>query len=598
MSLLRKIKHTIIYSFLIPLARELKSYARTPYEKWKNSTFRFLLAGICEKFGIKHRMEIPVAKQWAKIIKNSSVSANLSKAPKATGPRILFATGYSFPSDASRMALESILAKSLQLRGAQIVSLSCKKALPACEWNCYGNHSLSIGNYGPRMFSKTKLDKCNLCTRYNSNLYKQLNIPQISFSDFIEPGDLQRLSQIVDAQSYKSYDDFVYKGIKVGEHARSSVMRSLLRGTLEDDAYTRWLYRRYLISALFITELTERIFAAIRPERVIAVHGIYVTHGTICEIARKHNIPVVVYGIPYRQGTVWLSHDDTYHRTLVTEPTSLWENLSLTPEQERHLDSYLDSKRAGGRDYVNYHPNPLENRKKIIEELDLNPNKPIISLFTNVIWDAQIYYKYNAFENIIDWLLQTIRYFSYRPELQLVIRVHPAEVKGGIPTNQPIISEIKKYIEIFPKNIKIVPPESNVSSYTLAEMSQAALIYGTKTGLEIAIRGIPVIVAGETFNRGKGFTYDVGSSKQYFSLLDRITNLPRNSPEMISRAKKFAYHLFFRRMIDFPLLQFDAYTFRGTKLKFQHLEDLLPGNNRNLDIICKGILNGSPFIVD
>ena len=62
-----------------------------------------------------------------------------------------------------------------------------------------------------------------------------------------------------------------------------------------------------------------------------------------------------------------------------------------------------------------------------------------------------------------------------------------------------------------------------------------------------------VVVAGETLCRGKGFTCDISSASEYFALLDRIETLPRNSPERIERVRRYAYHLFLRRMIDFPL---------------------------------------------
>lgn len=596
MTLLKQIKHFVKNSAMEPVAWELYSYYNYLQRTWKNSTGASLVNNTARAFSIKYEVEFPLHKQWAQVMHNSQ--SLLTKRSVATGPRVLFATSYGFKP--YRLASESILAKSLQFRGAQVMSLACNKTLPACEWNRCGNHNPSPGSYGPRMFTRTKMDVCRNCTHAVLDLYKQVGIPQILLNDFLRTDDMQRLVKIVDTQPYEKYDDFIYKDIKVSEHARSSVLRSLKRGTLQDDEYTRWLYRRYMISTMLLTDLTERLFAAIQPERVVAVHGVYMTHGTICEIARKHNIPVVVYGIPYRKGTIWLSHNDTYHRTLITEPTSRWEHLSLTPENERKLDTYMRSKiSGGGYDYVSYHPNPILDKEVLVRELGLDVKHPIVSLFTNVLYDAQIYYDCNAFDNMIDWLFQTIKYFARKTEFQLVIRVHPAEAKGGFPTNQPITGEIRNQFPILPKNVKVIPPESDLSSYTLADISHASLIYATKMGLEIAIRGVPLIVAGETLCRRKGFSYDVETKEQYFKLLDSIPDLPRNSPEMIERAKKFAYHLFFRRMIDFPLFSTtDWISAKAAKLQFQHLEELLPGNNRNLDTICDGILNGSPFVVD
>ena len=43
---------------------------------------------------------------------------------------------------------------------------------------------------------------------------------------------------------------------------------------------------------------------------------------------------------------------------------------------------------------------------------------------------------------------------------------------------------------------------------------------------------IPVIVAGEAFYRNKGFTYDANSRSEYYSLLDKIPELEKNSEEV------------------------------------------------------------------
>lgn len=595
MKLMLKIKNRLKASALGPIAWELYYfYTKVIRHKWQNSCVPYHLANIINRLGVSYKVESGLPKQWKNVMRNSRL--DLPNTVEVSGRRVLFATCWGFGPP--MLAQESVLAKSLQLRGSQVVSLACNKSLPGCAWNPCGNHNPPPGNYGPRMFQITRLDKCRVCTQAIFDMYSQAKIPCLSLADYVYPDDMERLTRIVDGLPYEEYDDFSYKSINVAEHARSTVLRSLLRGTLQDDDYTRWLYRRYLISAMLLTDLTERLFEDFKPERVVAVHGIYVEHGTICEVARKHDIPVVVYGIPYRKGTIWLSHNDTYHRTLVTEPVSEWEHLSLTQEQERRLDAYLGSKLSGGRDYVNYHPNPVLDKDVLIKELGLNIEKPVISMFTNVLWDAQIVYDSNAFDDMLDWLFQTIDYFKRRSDLQLVIRVHPAEAKGRYITNQPIVGEIRNHYPVLPENVKLIHPESNLSSYTLAEISRAALIYGTKMGLEIAIRGVPLIVAGETLSRGKGFSYDVETKEEYFDLLDRVLDLPRNSPEMTARARKFAYHLFFRRMIDFPFFYTDPMKIKGGELCFQDLDALLPGKNNNLDAVCDGILNGSHFVVD
>jgi hypothetical protein len=61
------------------------------------------------------------------------------------------------------------------------------------------------------------------------------------------------------------------------------------------------------------------------------------------------------------------------------------------------------------------------------------------------------------------------------------------------------------------------------------------------------------------------------------------------------RALTYAYHFFFRRMI--PL---DAVEGTGQwpfcRVAVSGVEDLMPGHDPGLDVICGGILTKSPFI--
>ena len=196
---------------------------------------------------------------------------------------------------------------------------------------------------------------------------------------------------------------------------------------------------------------------------------------------------------------------------------------------------------------------------------------------------------------MLDWLLQTIHYFTNRPDLQLAIRIHPAEVRGAIPSRQPIVTEIANAYPDLPHNICIIPPESQISTYVLCENSDAAIIYGTKTGVELTAMGIPVIVAGEAWIRGKGLTEDATSPENYFSLLDKLPYGQRLSEQQRNRAMKYAFHFFFRRFIPINFMQPCTQNV-PYEIMIHGLEDLLPGRDAGLDVLCNGILEGSEYI--
>ena len=56
--------------------------------------------------------------------------------------------------------------------------------------------------------------------------------------------------------------------------------------------------------------------------------------------------------------------------------------------------------------------------------------------------------------------------------------------------------------------------------YELMESADFGLVYTSTTGLEMALRGKPVIVAGQTHYRDRGFTVDVSNREEFVAAID------------------------------------------------------------------------------
>jgi hypothetical protein len=115
-------------------------------------------------------------------------------------------------------------------------------------------------------------------------------------------------------------------------------------------------------------------------------------------------------------------------------------------------------------------------------------------------------------------------------------------------------------------------------------------------GVELTSTGLPVIVAGEAWIRNKGLTYDASSPEEYFRILARLPFAERLSPAQLARARRYAYHFFFNRMIPLPFIEPKA-GYPIYRLKLDTLRQLLPGQSPGLDTICDGILARAPFVL-
>ena len=257
---------------------------------------------------------------------------------------------------------------------------------------------------------------------------------------------------------------------------------------------------------------------------------------------------------------------------------------------------YLESRRCGSRDWISFNRQPIESLEEISSSLGLDPNKPWIGMLTNVLWDAQLHYEANAFPSLLDWTVRTIEYFAGRPDLQLIIRAHPAEVSGQLPARQTISDELNQAFSVLPDNVFVIPAESQISTYEVMLNCDTVLIYATKMGIELSAFGVPVVVAGEAWIRNKGFSFDTSTPEEYFELLNQLPLNRRLDGPTKERARKYAYHYFFRRMIPLEFVQPGGGALFGFDLRLDSIDSLRPGQSLGLDVICDGILNGADFI--
>jgi hypothetical protein len=510
---------------------------------------------------------------------------------RATGPEVLIAT--SVAGFSALTTVESLLAVCLTLRGARVHTLLCDAVLPACL------RAEMPEVPDPRTIADDRLRSvlCPQCTATGEYVYAPLRLPGHTFGGLLTAGEREEARRLAASLPLPAIPTYRRGAVSIGEHAHAGALRYFASGNLGDEPYGEAVLRRYFEAALLAADATERL---LRRRPFVAAcfnHGIYAPQGVVGEVCRAASTRVVNWNVAYRKRCFIFSEGDTYHHTLLSEPSAAWEDMTWTPAMEQEILEYLRSRWNGTRDWIWFHEKPDEAFDEHARTLGLDRSRPIVGMLTNVMWDAQLHYRANAFPDMLTWAVHTIRYFAGRTDLQLLIRVHPAEIRGTMRSRQPILAELGKVFPTLPPNVFVIPPESPVSTYAAMAACDAVIIYGTKTGVELTSLGIPVIVGGEAWIRNKGLTHDATTPAQYVEILDRLPFGRRSDPDTVTRARKYAYHFFFRRMIPVrcmtPVSGWPPY-----RITVDGLEDLLPGRDPGLDVICDGILNGSPFVFE
>ncbi|MFY9941872.1 MAG: hypothetical protein WAK57_06835, partial [Desulfobacterales bacterium] len=508
----------------------------------KTLTAQKLLKKI-RKFAFPKKDKEDFGLAWRELLDAHRDAWQQARLAAADGPRVLIAT--STGGHGMAAPVESLLAMALTLRGASVSILLCDAFLPACSMATLGEIA------SPTEFIQSGLSntKCPKCHKKGRSIFGPLGLPIHWYSQLVSPGARQKLADLAGTTPLAAIPDFRLDGIAAGEHAMAGALRFFAKGDLDGEPHAEAVLRRYFQAALITTLAVRELLGRQAFDCAVFHHGIYVPMGLIGEVARQEGVRVVNWIQAYRKNCFIFSHEDTYHHTLMTEPVDRWEDMPWNAAIETQLLDYLKSRWQGTKDWIRFHDRPDFDLEAIEAEIGVDFAKPCVGLLTNVIWDAQLHYPANAFTNMLEWVLETIRYFVQRRDLQLLIRVHPAEITGFIPSRQKVVGEIRRAFASLPPNVFVIPPESRVSTYAAMSRCDCVIIYGTKTGVELTSVGIPVIVAGEAWIRNKGITLDAASRQAYFDMLAQLPLGRRLDAATTQRARKYAYHFFFRRMI-------------------------------------------------
>jgi hypothetical protein len=414
------------------------------------------------------------------------------------------------------VSVDVVLARALRARGHRIRFVLCDQVLPLCQTKHAG--------------WEHKWDRfCGQCYGFARRYIEAAGFEVLTFSELME----------VDPPTDERWASYV----------ESALLKHYRVGTLPDTpevAERRDLFRQ----TAAISASVGRRLVSMRPDRVIMSHGLYCTWGPARETLLEAEIPVVTSGPGKKKDTITLNWSVSSDNWDVSREWERVRDRPLTPEQNATLDAYLHSRRLHTEDARVYNFGAEESVEDTKARLQLDSEKPTFTLFTNVLWDAASAQREIAFSNPIEWVMETIKWFGSHPELQLVIKIHPSEIVIG--TKQPFAQEIARHVPSVPPNVRIIEPQEEVNSWSIAKVTDLGIVHTSTVGMELPLEGVPCMVVSKTHYRGKGFTEDVASREEYFEVLENWNGSRIDEETMRTLARRYAYVLFERYQLPFP----------------------------------------------
>ncbi len=470
--------------------------------------------------------------------------------------------------------IEFMCAAQLKLLGHQVIVIICD-GLPYSE---------------REIVDLPKVKSYKACLNRTKRYCNAYGIEYITINSFLNDDDKNKAKELA-SKGIDSIKNFSKNNINLGDYAKRNHAH-YFKGDIRPHGQFEKIYKSAFESAYLIESSFSKILLKYSGYDMISANGKFIQTGIPIELHKNLGGSFYTYE-HFRQGNGVLV--DKNKCSLEQNIDAVWNELkliNLTEDEKARLYHSFDLQQQSiSLKEDLWDENRIDDESEIISLLELDPTKKIIACFPNVYWDS-VHMGINAVsKDLTSWLEDMIKFANLNQEIQLIIRTHPGELKiANILQSKFTISDsLKDRFKKIPKNVKIIDPKSNISSYSLARIADANLLWNGTMGLEIALRGIKPVVIADAYYANKGFTIDF---LNFTELENYLLNL--DSKQLINKEERrlleiFSFHIRFNR-------KFNAPYYKGRWCFTYNYLQIKPGKNKTLDRLVGFFLDKNSYM--
>jgi hypothetical protein len=468
-----------------------------------------------------------------------------------------------------------IIAKALELRGVKIYILLCDSFLPACEIKSIKNSN--------------QLDNCLEC-RFNRNkLLPLFNFQTLYLSEFINKDKRDSIYNLSNEIINNNPKEYIYDNIDIIPIVNDGVTRYYY-GNITNGNNKNFLNikKQNIISTLIGLEVAKNINDTISVDSVMSNMSTYSPFAPYYRYFKLKGIKFnTINYSTWDYNSIRFNLIDYYNSNdRFNNYLKYLKRKTLLANEKEDLYNILN-KRFSGSLSINKDDKWFDDNQELIKSLKIDSNKRNILLPSNVHWDKGLDEVSGLFDNVIDWVITTIKIVKQNENVHLYIKPHPAEKLFGGEYSKGIIDIINENFNKLPKNVTIIPYEYKISPYKLFSLIDVGVLFSGTLGIEMMLNKIPVILTGSAPYSEIGLVNKPISLNDYAKLLFGEVALVKPK---FSDIEMFSYFLFKKTLIPWNLTK-KAFgdDFKGYSIK--HLNELEEGQNKYLDHLCDCILN-------
>jgi len=361
---------------------------------------------------------------------------------------------------------------------------------------------------------------------------------------------------------------WTFEGCWIGPQIISTLSRIRFEGSV-DFAHpeVRRRLQEMLVPALEHVLRARKLIELHPADLALTIEANYAVFGPLVDVAIGRGCNVIQMIQPWKDDALTFRRMTPVTRrehpsSVARETLDLLVRRPWTDREQQALDQMFQD-RYGGRWFLQER-NQRSTRRYTPDELTqrfrLDPAKPTVVVFSQVLWDANLFYGDDLFEDAGEWFVETVRAACANPALNWLIKLHPANVwkrqYEGITQEYAERVLIDQAIGALPAHVTLIAADDDISTLSLFESIDYGVTVRGTSGMELVCFGKHCVTAGTGRYSGLGFTLDSTSREQYLQRLASLHKQPAMNDEETLRAKWHAYAAFALR--PWPMLSAKA----------------------------------------
>ena len=372
-------------------------------------------------------------------------------------------------------------------------------------------------------------------------------------------------------------ENLKYKKINLKKIISSTLLRKEKKGIIDFKNYNSEILRKIISKSIHIIDNLDFLILSKKPDHFIFEDRGYVPEGLFFEFAVNNKIDVIEFHTGHKPNLLNFKRYNKFN--MMVHPFSITKKKF---HQVKSQLSYTTLKKKVSKEFIECYRNELWfsevgttrakkeiSKKNFIKSLNLDPKKKIACFFNHILWDATFFWGKDLFDSYQDWLIESVKMMYKKQDINWIIKCHPANVVKNFRDNSKVFAEeelLKCYFKNLPNNIKIIPSDSQISTFSLLKLIDYCITVRGTIGIEAACLGIPVITAGTGRYEDYGFTHNSTNKNIYLSKLRGIDKLPKLSQSQLN-ALAFAYVSLFTKQIQTNVINFKFLKNKSADLK-------------------------------